>query len=56
MGIKFVWPTKIFKVYMEVWGGVFLKVKPLGPKSDQHQFSNDNMSGSSRIKVMRITK
>ena len=37
-------------------GGVFPKVKPLGPKSDQDQFSHNNISGSSRIKVMRITK
>ena len=29
---------------------------PLGPKSDQHQFSPDNVSRSSRAKVMRITK
>ena len=31
-------------------------LNPLGPKSDQHQFSPSNISGSSRIKVMRITK
>ena len=29
---------------------------PLGPKSDQHQFSPNNISRSSREKVMRITK
>ena len=28
----------------------------LGPKSDQHQFSANNISRSSRVKVMRITK
>ena len=28
----------------------------LGPKSDQHQFSPNNISRSSRVKVMRITK
>ena len=31
-------------------------VNPLGPKSVQHQFSPNNMSRSSRVKVMRITK
>ena len=30
-------------------------VNPLGPKSDQHQFSPNNISRSSRVKVMRIT-
>ena len=29
---------------------------PLGHKSDQHQFSPNNISRSSRVKVMRITK
>ena len=29
---------------------------PLGPKSDQHQFSPNNISRSSRVKVMRIAK
>ena len=28
----------------------------LGPKSDQHQFSPNNVSRSLRVKVMRITK
>ena len=32
------------------------KFNPLGPKSDQHQFSPNNISRSSRVKVMRITK
>ena len=32
-----------------------VKINPLGPKSDQHQFS-PNISRSSRVKVMRITK
>ena len=32
-----------------------LLVNPLGPKSDQHQFSPNNISRSSRVKVMRIT-
>ena len=31
-------------------------VNPLGPTSDQHQFSPNNISRSSRVKVMRITK
>ena len=31
-------------------------LNPLGPKSDQHQFSPNNISRSSRVKVMRITK
>ena len=31
-------------------------VNPLGPKSDQHQFSPNIISRSSRVKVMRITK
>ena len=30
--------------------------KPLGPKSVQHQFSPNNISRSTRVKVMRITK
>ena len=29
---------------------------PLGPKSVQHQFSPNNISRSTRVKVMRITK
>ena len=29
---------------------------PLGPKSDQHQFSPNNISRSSSVKVMRIAK
>ena len=32
------------------------QVNPLGPKRDQHQFSPNNISRSSRVKVMRITK
>ena len=32
------------------------KYKLLGPKSDQHQFSPNNIGRSSRVKVMRITK
>ena len=32
------------------------EVNPLGPKSDQHQFSPNYISKSSRIKVVRITK
>ena len=31
-------------------------LNPLGPKSDQHQFSPNNSSRSSRIKDMRISK
>ena len=31
-------------------------INPLGPKSDQHQFSPNSISRSSRVKVMRITK
>ena len=31
-------------------------INPFGPKSDQHQFSPNNISRSSRVKVMRITK
>ena len=34
----------------------WLLVNPLGPKSDQHQFSPNNISRSSKVKVMRITK
>ena len=34
----------------------FYRVNPLGPKSVQHQFSPNNISRSSRVKVMRITK
>ena len=30
--------------------------KPLGPKSVQHQFSPNNISRSTRVEVMRITK
>ena len=33
-----------------------VSVKPLGPKSGQYQFSPNNISRSSRVKVMRITK
>ena len=33
-----------------------MTINPLGPKSDQHQFSPNNISRSSRVKVMRITK
>ena len=29
---------------------------PLGPMSDQHKFSPKNISRSSRVKLMRITK
>ena len=29
---------------------------PLSPKSDEHQFSPNNISRSLRVKVMRITK
>ena len=31
-------------------------INPFGPKSDHHQFSPNNISRSSRLKVMRITK
>ena len=31
------------------------KINPLGQKSDQHQFSPNKISRSSRVKVMRIT-
>ena len=35
----------------------FLRLfNPLGPKSVQHQFSPNNISRSTRVKVMRITK
>ena len=33
-----------------------LCINPFGPKSDQHQFSPNNISRSSRVKVMRMTK
>ena len=33
-----------------------MHVSSLGPKSDQHQFSPNNISKSSRVKVMRIGK
>ena len=36
--------------------GTDFRFNPLGPKSDQHQFSPNNISRSSRVKVMRITK
>ena len=32
------------------------KVIPVGPKSDQHQFSPNNISRSSREKAMRINQ
>ena len=32
------------------------ELNPLGPTSDQHQFSPNIISRSSRVKVMRITK
>ena len=31
-------------------------ITPLGPKSDQHQYPPNNVSTSSRVNVMRITK
>ena len=31
-------------------------LNPFGPKGDQHEFSPDNISRSSRVKAMRITK
>ena len=31
-------------------------INTLGPKSDQHQFSPNNISRSTGVKVMRITK
>ena len=31
-------------------------VNNFGPKSDQHQFSPNNISRLSRVKIMRITK
>ena len=34
----------------------FGHLNPLGPKSDQDRFSPTNISRSSRVKVMRITK
>ena len=36
--------------------GTDFRFNPLGPKSDQHQFSSIIISRSSRVKVMRITK
>ena len=33
-----------------------MHLSPLGPKSDQQQFSPNNISKSSRVKVMRISK
>ena len=33
-----------------------MHLRPLGPKSDQQQFSPNNISKSSRVKVMRISK
>jgi len=36
--------------------GTDFHFNPLGPKSDQHQFSPNNISRSSRVKVMRIAK
>ena len=33
-----------------------LHLNPLGPKTDQHQFSPNNISRSSRVRIMRITK
>ena len=37
-----------------VWKGALVNL--LGRKSDQHQFSPNNISRSTRVKVMRITK
>ena len=36
--------------------GTDFRFNRLGLKSDQHQFSPNNISRSSRVKVMRITK
>ena len=33
-----------------------MHLNPLGPKSDQQQFSPNNIRKSSRVKVMRISK
>ena len=40
---------------MQHLGGTTESINPLGPKSVQHQFSPNNISRSTRIKVMRIT-
>ena len=41
---------------MQHLGGTTESINPLGPKSVQHQFSPNNISRSTRVKVMRITK
>ena len=41
---------------MQHLGGTTESINPLGPKNVQHQFSPNNISRSTRIKVMRITK
>ena len=37
-------------------GPLLTHLNPLGPTSDQHQFSPNNISRSSRVKVTRITR
>ena len=63
----FLWPSRAKSVYQYVmlirlsyclWSVIAALnfFNPLGPKSDQRQFSPNNISRSSRVKVMRITK
>ena len=48
-------PKKQISAY-ECYKGNHFSFNPLGPKSVQHQFSPNNSSRSTRVKVMRITK
>ena len=47
----FLYPMLVITSFLNI--NVF---KPLGPKSVQHQVSPNNISRSTRVKVMRITK
>ena len=46
-------PRLSFKIYDDTW---VYNIKPLSSKSDQNQFSPNNINTSSREKVLRISK
>ena len=48
--------TGVWILLGENWCWSPLGLNPLGLKSDQHQFSPNNISRSSRVNVTRITK
>ena len=46
----------IYLVYAHMWPYLYIGFNSLSPKSDQHQFSPDNIDTSSKEMVMRINK